>query len=188
MTLRIAALLSLTFAVPVTAQTLPVFDESLGYSIHGTVDDGLLLQNGANVFYCEIDEDDDYRYYFMTECKPILTPGQVRDIAAAEAAASGDEEALLAALEKLPKATFIPMVEQTMREMGCQLDFQTDEAAFLGGLARNVAREMGYDRPLSPDAIEEISDITEEAGDMMLDQGRITLDRDAGIVRLVDCP
>ena len=62
------------------------------------------------------------------------------------------------------------------------------EDAFLRTLAERVADQVGFGGLLSAEAVDEIGEITEDTAELMIDQGRITLDREARVARLVDCP
>lgn len=172
------------------AQALPQFDDTVGYDVIGTADDGLILKNGGNTFYCEVDDADGESYLYFEVCLPILGPSAVEAYQKARLASSADEADLLAALGSMPAVAFMPAIEQAIREdYACVVPMGGDaEDAFLRALAERIADQVGYDGTISVEAVEEIGEITEDAAMAMVDQGRITLDRDARVARLVDCP
>jgi len=173
---------------PALAQDVPVFQEERGFEILGGIDDGLLIRNGGNAFYCEVDEGPDDRFLVMETCLPILGPKAAAAASRATLSKARGETAFVEALEALPPAVFIPAVTQTMKEFGCVLDMRTGEDAFLAVLARHVAEEAVYDGAMTEDLIDAIGEVTEDTAEVMMDQGLIVLDRAAGKAHLVNCP
>ena len=173
-------------ATPLFAQSLPMFDETAGFEVVGVADgDGLIVTNAGNAFFCQVDEGEGF--LALAECWPILGPKAGAAAAKAAMSAEEREETLIAALEKLPDAAFFPAIELTMREAGCLVDFSTGEEPFIAALSFNVAKQMGHDVDLSPDAREEIGRITEGAAEAMMEMGRIIVDRSASTARLDGC-
>lgn len=173
-----------------TAQSLPQFDDTVGYDVIGTADDGLILKNGGNTFYCEIDDAEGETYLYFEVCLPILGPSAVEAYQKSRMATASTEEDFLAALGAMPAMAFMPAVEATMREdYACAVPMGGDaEDAFLRTLAERVADQVGFGGFLSAEAVDEIGEITEDTAELMIDQGRITLDREARVARLADCP
>ncbi|MEN9062472.1 hypothetical protein [Ponticoccus litoralis] len=123
-------------------------------------------------------------------CLPILGPSAVEAYQASRMATASTEEDFLAALDAMPEVAFMPAIEATMREdYACAVPMGGDaEDAFLRSLAERVADQAGFGGLLSAEAVDEIGEITEDAAERMIDQGRITLDREARVARLADCP
>ncbi len=185
-----AALLALALAAPAMAQTLPVFDESKGFDIIGFVDgeDGLLVRNAEASFFCKVEEGKGKRFLVLSRCQPIVGPKAAGAAMQAAMKAEPDEDALLEALDAMPPEAFIPAVAKTLREMGCTINIgDSGEEAFVAALAPNVAAVAGYTVPLTTKAVDEIGEITEDAGEMMVEQGTVIVDRNAGTATLVDC-
>lgn len=185
-----AAVFAALLATPVLAQDVPVFDETLGFDIISFVDgeDGLLVRNGGNSFFCEVEEGPQDQYLVLSLCLPIIGPKAAGAVIRAQISNAQSEEALLDALNAMPDMAFMPSIEKTLRDLGCTISLAGDgEEAFVAALAPNIAAAAGYTAPLSPDAIDEIGEISEDAGETMMKQGRVTVDREARSVTLVGC-
>lgn len=175
-------------ATGVSAQTLPVFDETLGFEILSVVkDEGVIVYSAGDTFFCEVDEGPADRYLVLSPCIPIVGPKAAAAASAATTAGIQDADEFIRGLEGLPATFFVPSVRRVMTGLGCTIDMKTGEKAFLASLARDIAAEANYTGALSDDLIDEISRITEDAAEMMLDQGMIIVDRDAGTARLKSC-
>lgn len=183
----LAAVLLLA-AAPAVAQGLPVFNEALGYDVRGTVDDGLIVANGGHVFYCEVDDGPDDRFFVLSKCAPIVGPGAAAQASRATLSKARGEQAFIQALEQMPPSAFIPAVTQSLKEFGCVLDLRTGEDAFIAVLSRNVAKEAVYDGAMTEDLMDAIGELTEDTAELMLDTGLIVLDRDTRKAQLVNCP
>lgn len=172
------------------AQGLPQFDDTLGYDVIGTADEGLILKNDGTTFYCEVDDAEGETYLYFEVCLPILGPSAVQAYQKTRLESSANEADLLAALESMPTIAFMPAIEQAIRDdYACVVPTGgDDEDAFLRALAERVADQVGYTGRLSAEAVDEIGEITEDAATTMIDQGRIVLDREARVARLADCP
>ncbi|MGP6085529.1 hypothetical protein [Antarctobacter jejuensis] len=184
----LAAALVLT-AAPLAAQELPAFDETLGYDVHGTVDDGLLLTNGGTLFYCEVDEGPGDRYLVMTQCLPILGPKEAKDVERAAAGAAASAEAFATSVSKLPPVALMGAVGRTLRAFDCTLSKDDDQTEIQTVLAREAAKDAGYTGPLTEDVLDAVGDRGEKALELMIDNGQIEIDpADKRRVRLVGCP
>ncbi len=182
-----AGLLAIGLASPALAQGLPVFDEAQGFEVLGAVDDGVLIDNAGQAFYCEVEEGAGDRFLVLSLCLPILGPEAARAAQADVLSAAADEETFLAALDGLPDMAFVPAIEAAMRAFGCTVDFGAGEEMFVAEVARQMAAAAGHDRALSADAIDEIGEMAEDAADIMLEQGRIVVDDDTRTARLQGC-
>ena len=184
-----AALALATAPVSLAAQALPVFDETLGYEVHGTVDDGLLLTNAGALFYCEVDEGPGDGYLVMTDCLPILGPKQATKIERAAAGAAKSAEAFAASVDRLPALAMMGAVERTLRAFGCSLSKDNDKTDIQSELARQAARDAGYTGPLTGAVLDAVGEKGEDALKLMIGNGQIVVDPvDDSIVRLVGCP
>ncbi|SNS27137.1 hypothetical protein [Antarctobacter heliothermus] len=180
-------LLSLV-AVPALAQDLPEFNERFSYEIKGVFDDGLIIESGRHIFYCELDEGPDDAYLFMETCVPVLGPEAAAKASKARMANLTDEGDFLEALERMPIETLMPAVIDSLKDINCVVNFRDGEDHFQAVLADNLATLTGYKGPLTPDGIEEIGELAEDAAEMLVKNGQIVVDRDAGTARLLDCP
>lgn len=173
--------------LPAFAEGLPVFDDSLGFDVWGTVSDGVIVSNGGAVFYCDIEEESTPRFFALTDCAPVIGPKAA--IQARLAGAKEDEEALIKVLSRLAPEQFVPDVAMTFREFeDCVVNFEADEKVFLRFLAARVTETAGYTGPLTDELVEAISDITSGTGDLMVEQERVLSDGDDKTARLVNCP
>lgn len=191
------------------AQTLPEFDETLGYDVVGTMDDGLVVTNAGQVFHCRLGAGPDRAYLTLQDCTVVLGPGtvaayrqaeaQAADSAAQDAAreivaeAPSDEQKLLSALNLYTDDAVKLQVAGAMRaQPGCAMDVGTGDgdARFGEAILARVLADLGYEGTLSDDALRQIK--TFHVGDAvqeMVDEGRLAVDHSSGVlVRLVDCP
>ncbi|MBT55894.1 MAG: hypothetical protein CMF72_21160 [Mameliella sp.] len=181
------ALLSL-IAAPAFAQDLPEFNETFSYEIKGVIDDGLIIESGRHTFYCELDEGPDDAYLFLETCVPVLGPEAAAKAAKARMAKISDEGDFIEALERMPIETLMPAVIQALKDVNCVLNFHDSGDHFESVVVGNLVTMNGYTGPLSPDGIEEIGEIAEDAAEMLVKNGQVVVDRDAGMARLVGCP
>ncbi|WP_417205076.1 hypothetical protein [Antarctobacter sp.] len=181
------ALFSLV-AAPALAQDLPEFNERFSYEIKGVIDDGLVIESGRHIFYCELDEGPDEAYLFMSRCVPVLGPEAAAKMSKARMAKLTDEGDFIEALERMPIETLLPAVIKSLKDVSCVVNFREGEDQFQSVLADNLATMTGYKGPLTPDGIEEIGEITEDAAERLVRNGQVVVDRDAGTARLLDCP
>lgn len=183
------SLLSVLIAGPVLAQDLPVFDETLGFEVRGTVDDGLILSNGGATFYCEIDEGPDDAFLFLETCTPIVGPRTAARIAGAAASGAQSAEAFAEAVDNLPAIAMVGAVERTLRAFDCTLSKDDDRTRVQTELARQAAADAGYTGPLTEDVLDAVGEKGEDALNIMIGSGVIVVDpEDDRRVRLVGCP
>lgn len=182
------ALLSLV-AAPALAQDLPKFNETFSYDIKGVIDDGLIIESGRHTFYCELDEGPDDAYLFMESCVPVLGPEAAAKAAKARMAAITDEGDFIEALDRMPIESLMPAVIDSLKDVSCVLNFRDSDSEdrFESAVADNLATMTGYKGPLTPDGIDEIGEIAEDAAELLVENGQVVVDRDAGTARLVDC-
>lgn len=176
-----------SLAAPAGAQTLPVFDETLGFEVVGVLDggDALVVRNGSSSFACEVEKRS--AFVALTECWAILGPKAAREADRVAMSAEEREAVLLAAMEKLPDAAFFPAIEQTLMDFDCVFEFAEGEELFLTALAANVASQMGHEADLTRDAVKRVERLTDSAAEEMMKMGRITVDRATKTARLVGC-
>ncbi|ASP21730.1 hypothetical protein ANTHELSMS3_03078 [Antarctobacter heliothermus] len=183
------ALLSLV-AAPAFAQDLPEFNETFSYEIKGVIDDGLIIESGRHIFYCELDEGPDDAYLFMETCVPVLGPEAAAKASKARMAKISNEGDFIKSLERMPIETLMPAVIEALKDVNCVLNFRESDSEdrFESVVVDNLVTMTGYKGPMSPDGLEEISDIAGDAAEMLIKNGQVVVDRDAGTARLVDCP
>lgn len=192
--IRAAVLFSAALALPLQAEGLPVFDESLGFEIVGAVlDDGLLVNNNGTGFFCDVDDGMASSHLVLENCTPIIGPkaaaafrGDDGPADIPDASGMTDVE-FVAGLEVLPTAAFIPAIVTSLYTMGCVIDMDGGERIFLVELTHQIADQTGYTGPIDDWVVEAVEDLTEDAADMLVDQGRLVLDYDTKIATLTEC-
>ncbi|SMX36635.1 hypothetical protein [Maliponia aquimaris] len=186
---RYAIALAALVAAPALAQDLPVFDESLGFEVRGTVDDGLILSNGGATFYCEVGEGPDDGYLVLDTCLPILGPKAAAQLDEAAAGAAQSAESFAEAVDRLPPVAMVGAVERTLQAFGCTLSKDDDKTEIQMELARQAAQDAGYRGPLTEDVLDAVGEKGEDTLKMMIDAGLIVVDaEDDRRVRLLGCP
>ncbi|WP_323770113.1 hypothetical protein [Antarctobacter sp.] len=186
--MRVWLALAALAATPALAQDLPEFNERFSFEIKGVIDDGLVIESGRHLFYCEIDDGPDDTYYVMQNCLPVLGPEAAAKASKARMATLSNEVDFIRALERMPIETLLPAVIDSLKDVSCVVNFREGEEQFQGVLADNLATMTGYKGPLTPDGIEEIGEIAEDAAELLVRNGQVVVDRDAGTARLLDCP
>ena len=96
------------------------------------------------------------------------------------------ELALVKQLDETSPDVYIPLVTETLTEMGCVMDMN-DQAPFDAALSAKVAAHFGFEEELSPVMVETISFRTRPAGMMMAGMGQVKIDEAANTVSLIDC-
>ncbi len=175
-------------AAPLAAQDLPEFNERFNYEIKGVIDDGLIIESGRHIFYCEIDEGPNDSYYALTDCAPILGPEAAAKASKSVMGSLTSEADFIEALEEIPIASLVPVVIESLKDVSCVVNFREGEEVFQQVLADNLAVSTGYKGPLTPEGIEEIGELAEDAAELLVRDGQVVVDRDAGTARLLDCP
>ena len=96
------------------------------------------------------------------------------------------EMALFEEITSKPVQDFIPVVKETLTELGCSLDMN-DEAEFERLLTSKVAADFGHTDELSPLAVQSISFALRGAGMMMVGAGDMRLNDADNTATLIDC-
>lgn len=190
------------------AQTLPAFDETLGYEVVGTISDGLVVTNAGRVFHCRLGSGLERAYLTLKDCAPILgadavaayqlAEAQAADSAAQDAAreivaeAPGDEQKLLAALNLYSDDAVKQQVAAAMRaQPDCAMDVGSGEGdtRFGEAILARVLADLGYEGTLSDHALQQIKTfLVSDAVQLMVDAGTLAIDQSEGVwVRLADC-
>lgn len=188
MMIRAAVLLSAAMALPLSAEGLPVFDETLGFEISGlALDGGLLVNNAGQGFFCDVDDSEKATHLVLRSCIPFLGPLAAAALNDAPSADGPLEAGFVAGLETLPEPAFTPAIVDAFTEMGCVIDFNGGEDAFIAEVAHQLARSTGYTGPVTDVSFEAVKHLSEPAADAMVEQGRIVLDRDAMTATFTEC-
>ncbi|SLN41208.1 hypothetical protein [Roseisalinus antarcticus] len=121
----------------------------------------------------------------ITGCAPLRHVSR-----AALAAAAEEREALIVALSNLPPMVATVAVSGALRDMGCALRLgDMDDQELLTLLTVAAAPHLGFDPAIvDEEIVEAVRPAIDEAGDILVDQGRLVINERLKVATLTDCP
>ncbi len=90
-------------------------------------------------------------------------------------------------IEAMEAEAFTPAIISTFAQSDCEIDIHDGMDAFFADLSRHVALMVGYEGIISPETGAVIVKLTDPAADALGREGRLVVDRDAGVATLAGC-
>lgn len=172
--------------VAAVSQTLPEFDESLGFEVTGrNGSNDVFVRNGDTTFTC--------RYHVTSLSDPFVTINECRPIIMGDKSLAElaplmkkREELLIKTLYSSPKSFFFAPVGQALGINGCEFEVDVlEDNRVRDRMARFIAHWADYEYPLSPEAVEEIIEMVRVVATAMKEEGLVVIEGDSA--RLTDC-
>lgn len=185
LTLMISAAACMSLATAAFAQSLPEFNADAGYRVRAVLSaQSLLLDNDGTDFICEIEYQADRAT--ITNCLPLL----VEDSGTAEMQDAPDLAGRVAEttalLETLDPAFTGMAISSYFQENNCRGDI-SNMRAFEEILIQYIAESYDIDADVIPHVHDPIYDSIDDAMELLMIEGKVTLGSDGDTVLFDGC-
>lgn len=182
--IRTAALVLSVLAFPALAQDATDFSKELDFEFLGVHKDGLIVSMDEQVVFCDTELSAAGDYHALSNCAPVIAPGQHAAVKRARAMEKFEE-----LVEETPKTMLANAIKDTLRDDGCsiKLDDQPESYLFMK-IADRLAKATGFEGEIYEEFQEEARLFKlDEVAEMLNSSGEVSYDSATSVLTLVAC-